>query len=196
MSSTRRSLLQSGAALAAGLTGGVSGIGAQAAGQGRGQAEAPLKPASEVQVPKMKFFHTEISRVVLGVNPFYGFAHYNDNFSSCMREWYTPDRVCEVMHQANALRHQRFQLRPPGPRAARLGAVPRRRRPDAPHRPVDRRCGYRGGGEGSEAAGPAAAGRGGGRRLAERRDGHGQGVVQEGARPGRAGGRGHPQARK
>ena len=79
MSSTRRSLLQSGAALAAGLTGGVSGIGAQAAGQGRGQAEAPLKPASEVQVPKMKFFHTEISRVVLGVNPFYGFAHFNDN---------------------------------------------------------------------------------------------------------------------
>jgi len=100
MSSTRRSLLQSGAALAAGLTGGVSAIGAQASGQGRGQAEAPLKPASEVQVPKMKFFHTEISRVVLGVNPFYGFAHYNDNFSNCMREWYTADRVCEVMHQA------------------------------------------------------------------------------------------------
>jgi hypothetical protein len=100
MSSTRRSLLQSGAALAAGLTGGVSAIGAQASGQGRGQAEAPLKPASEVQVPKMKFFHTEISRVVLGVNPFYGFAHYNDNFSNSMREWYTADRVCEVMHQA------------------------------------------------------------------------------------------------
>jgi hypothetical protein len=48
----------------------------------------------------MKFFHTEISRVVLGVNPFYGFAHYNDNFSNSMREWYTADRVCEVMHQA------------------------------------------------------------------------------------------------
>jgi hypothetical protein len=100
MSSTRRSLLQSGAALAAGLTGGVSAIGAQASGQGRGQAEASLKPASEVQVPKMKFFHAEISRMVLGVNPFYGFAHYNDNFSNSMREWYTADRVCEVMHQA------------------------------------------------------------------------------------------------
>jgi hypothetical protein len=100
MSSTRRSLLQSGAALAAGLTGGVSAIAAQASGQGRVQAEAPLKPASEVQVPKMKFFHAEISRMVLGVNPFYGFAHYNDNFSNSMREWYTADRVCEVMHQA------------------------------------------------------------------------------------------------
>ena len=32
--------------------------------------------------------------MVLGVNQFYGFAHYNNNFSKCMREWYTPDRVC------------------------------------------------------------------------------------------------------
>jgi thiamine monophosphate synthase len=39
--------------------------------------------------------------MVLGVNPFYGFAHYNDNFASAMKEWYTQDRVCEVMHQCN-----------------------------------------------------------------------------------------------
>ena len=47
----------------------------------------------------MKFFHAEISRVVLGVNPFYGYSHYNNNFSSSMQEWYTADRVCAVMHQ-------------------------------------------------------------------------------------------------
>lgn len=47
----------------------------------------------------MKFFHAEISRMVLGVNPFYGYAHYNNNFSNSMREWYTADRVCAVMHQ-------------------------------------------------------------------------------------------------
>jgi hypothetical protein len=62
-------------------------------------AGGELKPASEVQVPKMKFFHAEISRMVLGVNPFYGFAHYNGNLGNSMREWYTPDRVCAVMHQ-------------------------------------------------------------------------------------------------
>jgi len=99
MANTRRSFLQSGAALAAGLTGGASAIEAQAVGQGRGQMAAPLKPASEVQIPTMKFYCTEISRVVLGVNPFYGFAHFNNNFANCMREWYTPDRVCAVMHQ-------------------------------------------------------------------------------------------------
>ena len=49
----------------------------------------------------MKFGGVEISRLVLGVNPFYGYAHYNNNFGTTMKEWYTPDRVCEVMHQAN-----------------------------------------------------------------------------------------------
>ena len=79
MSTSRRNFLQSGAALAAGLTGGAATVEAQATGQARGPAQS-LKPASEIQVPKMKFFHAEISRVVLGVNPFYGYAHYNNNF--------------------------------------------------------------------------------------------------------------------
>ena len=47
----------------------------------------------------MKFFDVEIGRMVLGVNPFYGYAHYNNNLGRSMREWYTPDRVCAVMHQ-------------------------------------------------------------------------------------------------
>lgn len=50
----------------------------------------------------MKFGAVEISRLVLGVNPFYGFAHYNANFGSAMADWYTQDRVCEVLHRANS----------------------------------------------------------------------------------------------
>src|ERR1039458_3892641 len=69
MSNTRRGFLQSGAALAAGLTGAGAPLGAQQA--------APT--ASAVQVPKIKFGGVEISRMVLGVNPFYGFAHYNND---------------------------------------------------------------------------------------------------------------------
>jgi len=98
MSTSRRNFLQTGAALA-GLTAGASTVEAQATAQPNGPAQ-PLKPASEIQVPKMKFFHTEISRVVLGVNPFYGYAHFNNNFGNTMKEWYTADRVCAVMHQA------------------------------------------------------------------------------------------------
>jgi hypothetical protein len=97
MSTSRRNFLQSGAALAR-LTAGASAVEAQATGQASAAAQ-PLKPASAVQVPRMKFFHAEISRVVLGVNPFYGYAHYNNNFGNSMKEWYTADRVCAVMHQ-------------------------------------------------------------------------------------------------
>jgi hypothetical protein len=50
----------------------------------------------------MKFGNVEIGRLVLGVNPMYGFCHYNNNFGSAMKEWYTPDRVCEVLHRASA----------------------------------------------------------------------------------------------
>lgn len=49
----------------------------------------------------MKFFTAEISRMVLGVNPFYGFAHYNNNFATAMKEWYTEERVCEILHRCN-----------------------------------------------------------------------------------------------
>lgn len=66
------------------------------------RAQDTLPVSQEIQVPKMKFGNVEISRLVLGVNPLYGFAHYNNNFSGAMREWYTQDRVCEVMHRANA----------------------------------------------------------------------------------------------
>ena len=104
MSNSRRTFLQSGAALAAGLTG-MSGEQQSnmppGAPQAAAQPSGPLTPASQIQVPKMKFGGVEISRMVLGVNPFYGFAHYNNNFGTVMKEWYTQDRVCDVMHQAN-----------------------------------------------------------------------------------------------
>jgi hypothetical protein len=111
VSHSRRSFLQSGAGLAAGLTGATSALEGQIEGpQGKiapGAPQAPAKPsgqltpASDIQVPKMRFGGVEISRMVLGVNPFYGFAHYNNNFSTAMKEWYTQDKVCDVMHQAN-----------------------------------------------------------------------------------------------
>ncbi len=80
MSNTRRSFLQASAALA---------------------AQQAVRSQTSVQVPRMKFGGAEISRMVLGVNPFYGYAHYNNNFGTVMKEWYTQDRVCDIMHQCN-----------------------------------------------------------------------------------------------
>jgi len=49
----------------------------------------------------MKFFGQEISRLVLGCNPFGGEGHYTPQLRAFMREYYTEDRVVSVMHQCN-----------------------------------------------------------------------------------------------
>jgi len=102
MSNTRREFLQSSAALAVGLVGGATALTAQSQATAAAQDTASSAGGPQVQIPKMKFGGTEISRLVLGVNPLYGFAHYNSNFSSAMREWYTQERVCEVLHRASS----------------------------------------------------------------------------------------------
>jgi len=61
-----------------------------------------VPPAASIQIPKMKFGNAEISRLVLGVNPLYGFAHFNRDYGNTMANWYTQDKVCEVMHRANS----------------------------------------------------------------------------------------------
>jgi hypothetical protein len=58
------------------------------------------EPGSPVQVPKMKFGNVEISRLILGTNQFYGFSHYSANLDHAMRQWYTPDKICEVMRRS------------------------------------------------------------------------------------------------
>src|SRR5207248_4636724 len=98
---TRRKFLQTSVAAAAALSGAAS-VGAHGSSLGEdrsGANVAALQAAVPVQVPKMKFFGVDISRLVLGVNPFCGFAHYNNNFAGAMKDWYTPDRVSAVMHQ-------------------------------------------------------------------------------------------------
>jgi hypothetical protein len=103
MAQTRRAFLQS-AAMAVGAVG-VAGAGGGDAGdlspsQAQGtQPAKPPTPVSEIQVPKMRFGNVEISRLIVGCNPFYGFSHFNDTLSQVMREYYTAERVCDVLHQ-------------------------------------------------------------------------------------------------
>jgi hypothetical protein len=98
MFDSRRGFLHSAAAAAAGLAG------AAAARANQGPAlPATVKPypPSEIQVPKMKFGKVEIGRVVCGINQFYGFAHFNSILSGLMKDWYTQERVCDVLHRCN-----------------------------------------------------------------------------------------------
>ncbi len=101
MANTRRQFLQSSAALAVSLVGSNKLVVAEARAAQTQATNAPV-PAGEghCQVPTMKFGNVEISRLVLGVNLFYGFVHYNNNFAAAVREWYTQERVVEVLQHA------------------------------------------------------------------------------------------------
>ena len=86
MTDTRRSFIQTAAGIAAALSG----------------AEAsPQTQTPDAQVPKMRFGGEEISRLVAGCNCFYGYAHFNQILATVMREYYTTEKVCEVLHQCN-----------------------------------------------------------------------------------------------
>jgi hypothetical protein len=91
--STRRRFLQAGAA-AAGLAGA-----AQRTNQPPAVPSFASAAETAVQVPKVKFGGVEISRLVLGTNQFNGYSHFNSALSGIMKEWYTTERVCEIMHR-------------------------------------------------------------------------------------------------
>lgn len=91
MRNTRRSLLQT-AALAAGIP---------AFAQAQERAGQALPAGSLPQVPRMKFGNYEISRLVVGCNPFYGYAHFNNILATVMRNYYSQERVSTVLHDCS-----------------------------------------------------------------------------------------------
>jgi len=81
-SNTRRGFLQAASAAAAG------------AGLAAG-APAPV-------LPTVRFRQHEVTRMIVGTNPFFGYSHFNGVLDRFMREWYTMDRRAEVMGQIEA----------------------------------------------------------------------------------------------
>ncbi len=80
---TRRRFLQSAASVGGGLA---------LAGGAWGQAAPPA-------LPKVKFGGYEVTRLIIGSNPFYGYSHFNRILDQLMREWMTQDRRMEVLHR-------------------------------------------------------------------------------------------------
>jgi hypothetical protein len=77
MTSPRRRFLQSAAGLAALKT---------------GQAAAPT-------LPTVKLGKHQVTRLIIGANPMYGYSHFNRIYDEIMKDWYTPERVCEVLRR-------------------------------------------------------------------------------------------------
>src|SRR5262245_61065597 len=71
------------------------------------EAQVLAKPAADggpivssgpsIKLPKVKLGNWEVSRLIVGANPFYGYAHFNRLFGQHMVEWATPERVCDVL---------------------------------------------------------------------------------------------------
>jgi hypothetical protein len=81
---SRRNFLKSSAGLAATLAVGP-------------MAGAQTPPAASL--PKVRFGDVEITRLVMGSNQFYGYSHFNGLLDKLMRDWNTPERICETLFQ-------------------------------------------------------------------------------------------------
>src|SRR5687768_12745502 len=60
----------------------------------------PAQSASAGELPRIRFHDLDLTRLVIGSNPFYGYSHFNSILDSCMREWYTQDRRIAVLKAA------------------------------------------------------------------------------------------------
>lgn len=96
MRTQRRKFLKSGAALAAGIALPCDNTDAQVIAADSA-ASTPRDAAASL--PRLRLGKHEVSRLIIGGNPFYGYSHFNRLFSTHMTEWATPERVCEALRE-------------------------------------------------------------------------------------------------
>ena len=57
-------------------------------------------PAAAPALPKVRLGDWEVTRLILGANPLYGYSHCSRLLDQHMREWATQERVCEILRSA------------------------------------------------------------------------------------------------
>lgn len=82
---TRRELIQSAAVAVSALS---------SAGDAAESATAPRK------LPTIKLGKLEVSRLILGSNPFFGYSHQNQALDEEMRAYHTDERIMQVLDEA------------------------------------------------------------------------------------------------
>jgi hypothetical protein len=58
--------------------------------------------SAAASLPKVKLGAFEVTRLIIGSNPFYGYSHFNRLYDRHMSEWYTQERVLEVLRACEA----------------------------------------------------------------------------------------------
>lgn len=85
-STSRRDFLQQAAGLATGL----------AALPAAAHASEPAAAPSSL-LPTIKLGTHEVTRLIIGGNPVYGYSHFNKHFDHHLTDWHTTDRVLELL---------------------------------------------------------------------------------------------------
>ncbi len=86
----RRDFLKSGAVLAAG---GVTVLGGSA-------TEAMDRTAEPAGLPAIRLGTLEVSRLILGSNPFWGYSHKSARLDEEMRRFHTDERIAQILDEA------------------------------------------------------------------------------------------------
>ncbi|PYJ85333.1 MAG: hypothetical protein DME22_09595 [Verrucomicrobia bacterium] len=89
---TRRQFLQQAAGLAAGAA-----VLSELPPQARAaNTSAPSK------LPTIRLGPHEVTRLIIGGNPIYGYSHFNNILSQYRTAWHTPERVLELLNRCEA----------------------------------------------------------------------------------------------
>ena len=94
----RRDFLMTGAALAAA---GLAGPGKPAAGASASAGPLSGKAAAGV-LPSIRLGDLEVSRLILGSNPFWGYSHKSARLDEEMRRHHTDERIMKILDEAAA----------------------------------------------------------------------------------------------
>lgn len=70
---------------------------------GAGAVSTAAQAAAGPQLPTIRLGKYEVTRLIIGANPFYGYSHFNRILDQVMREWCTSEKVVEVL--AGCRRH-------------------------------------------------------------------------------------------
>jgi len=65
--------------------------------------QSAMAAAASPALPTVRLGKYQITRLILGSNPFNGFAYSIPALGLHMKEWYTQERVCQVLHRAENL---------------------------------------------------------------------------------------------
>jgi hypothetical protein len=64
-----------------------------------GQSAVLAAASAPPGLPTISLGKHQVTRLIVGANPFYGYSHFNRLLDQHMREWFTTERVCDTLRQ-------------------------------------------------------------------------------------------------